>query len=371
MQSNQNEAKNSILDSREEIAKLDLENMMGSIEELGNQIKHVWEDLKSIEFTQTSEIKNIVVAGMGGSGLGADVVKHLFKDDLKVPLDYVHDYTLPGYINENTLVILASYSGTTEEVIACAKQAKQNNTQVAVIAAGGTLEEIAKENNYTLYKIDPKYNPSNQPRMAIGYAVFGMIGLLAKAKIISITDQEISNVFETISRQIEDCKVEVSGEENPAKALAFMMLDRRPVIVISGFLEGAAHVSANQLNENAKAFVDYKVVPEIDHHLLEGLKYPKSNASTHIFVFIQSMLYHPKNIIRMQLTQKIVDDNEIDTLAIPMKAKTKIEQVFEMLTMLGFAGFYLAMLEGINPSPIPFVESFKTDLKKMTQGIDS
>ena len=73
----------------------------------------------------------------------------------------------------------------------------------------------------------------------------------------------------------------------------------------------------------------------------------------------------------MQLTQKIVEDNEIDTLAVPMKAKTKIEQVFEMLTMFAFAGFYLSMLEKIDPSPIPFVESFKVDLKKMTQGIES
>lgn len=358
-----------ILDSREEIAKLDIENMMGSIEELGNQVNHSWQETKSIEFIPSAEIKNVVVSGMGGSGLGADVIKHLFKDELRVPLDYVHDYTLPGYVNENTLVLLSSYSGTTEEVVACAEEAKQKNAQIMVIAAGGTLEEIANENHYAFYKIDPKFNPSNQPRMAIGYAVFGMIGLLSRAGVISLTDKQIDAVINTINKQIEDCKVEVLGEENPAKTLAFMLLDRRPVFVVSDFLEGAAHVSTNQHNENAKAFVDYKIVPEMDHHLLEGLKYPASNVTNHIFVFVKSMLYHPKNIIRMQLTQKIVDDNEIDTLAVPIKSQTKIEQVFEMLTLFGFTGFYLAMLEGINPSPIPFVESFKTDLKKMTQGI--
>lgn len=369
MQQNENTAKNSILDSREEISKLDLENMVSSIEELGNQVKHAWEDLKNVHFTQTAEIRNVVVSGMGGSGLGADVIKHLFKNELKIPLDFVNDYTLPGYVNENTLVVLSSYSGTTEEVIECGKYAKEKNAQVMVISAGGTLEEMAIENNYTFYKIDPKFNPSNQPRMAIGYAVFGTIGLLSRAGIISISDQQIEDVVATIQRQVEDCKIEIVGDENPAKALAFMLLDRRPVFIVSDFLEGAAHVSANQHNENAKAFIDYKIVPEIDHHLLEGLAYPKSNATNHIFVFVKSMLYHPKNIIRMQLTQKIVDDNEIDTLAIPLKAKTKIEQVFEMLTVFSFTGFYLAMLEGINPSPVPFVETFKTDLKKMTEGI--
>lgn len=359
----------SILDSREEIAKLDIENMMGSIEELGNQVQHAWEDLKSIEFKKGAEIRNVVFAGMGGSGLGADVIKHLFKEELKVPLDYVHDYTLPGYVNENTLVILSSYSGTTEEILACGEHAQRVNAQIMVIAAGGDLEALAKENDYTFYKIDPKYNPSKQPRMAIGYAIFGAIGLLSKAGIISIEDHHIEAVVKTINRSVTDCKVEVHGEENPSKALAYTMLDRRPVFVVSDFLEGVGHVSTNQHNENAKAFVDYKVVPEIDHHLLEGLQYPKSNATNHIFVFVQSMLYHQKNIIRMQLTQKIVEDNHIDTIAVPLKAQSKIEQVFEMLTIFAFAGLYLAMLEGINPNPIPFVESFKIDLKEKTKGL--
>jgi glucose/mannose-6-phosphate isomerase len=359
-----------ILDSREEIKKLDEENMMGSIEALADQVKHAWEELKSVQFTPSAEIHNVVIAGMGGSGLGADVIKNLFKTDLSVPLDYVHDYTLPGYVNENTLVVLASYSGTTEEIIACSHEAQRADAQIMVIAAGGDLEKLAQENNLTIYKINPKYNPSNQPRMAIGYAVFGTIGLLSKAGIISVTDSEIEAVVKTINQQIEDCKVEVIGDENPAKALAYFMVDRRPVFVASDFLEGAVHVSTNQGNENAKIFADYQIVPEMNHHLLEGLKYPKSNASTHVFVFIQSLLYHPKNVIRMQLTQKIVDANDIDSIAIPLKAKTKIEQVFELLTIFGFAGFYLAMLEGIDPSPIPFVEQFKVDLKQMTQGID-
>jgi len=361
--------KDSIIDSKEKIAKIDKENMMGSIEELGNQVEHAWKDIKNINFTPRAEIKNIVITGMGGSGLGADVLKHLFKDELTVPLDIIHDYTLPAYVNENTLVLLSSYSGNTEEPLACADEAIKANAQIMVIAAGGTLDEIATENNYTYYKIDPKFNPSNQPRMAIGYSIFGTIGLLAKAGVISVSDEQVAAVVQTIHRQVDSCKVEEVGEGNPAKALAFSMIDRRPVFVVSDFLEGAGHVGTNQANENAKIFADYKVVPEMDHHLLEGLAYPKSNTTNHIFIFIQSLLYHPKNVIRMHITQKIVEDNDIDTLAVPLRSQTKIEQVFEMLTLFGFAGFYLAMLEGINPSPIPQVEKFKIDMKKMTKGM--
>ncbi len=359
----------SILNSRKKITKIDKENMMGSIEELGKQVKDAWEKLKKINFTPTEEIRNVVFAGMGGSGLGADVIKNLFKNKLNIPLDFVHSYSLPNYVNKHTLVILSSYSGNTEEVLSCAQQAKEKNTQIMAITAGGELEKFAKDNRYVFYKIEPTFNPSNQPRMAIGYAVFGSLGLLAKAGIISLTDTQVNAVVKTIEYQVQECSVEVADEENPAKTLAFLMLDRRPVFVVSDFLEGAGHVSTNQHNENAKVFADYKVVPEINHHLLEGLKYPKSNATNHIFIFVQSMLYHPKNIIRMQLTQEVVEKNHLDTIAIPLKAKTKIEQVFEMLTIFSFAGFYLAMLEGINPSPIPFVKEFKLKLKEKTKGM--
>jgi glucose/mannose-6-phosphate isomerase len=358
-----------ILDSRTEIAKLDQSNMMGSIESLGDQVRHAWEDIGKIEFKPTSDIHNLVMVGMGGSGLGADVIKHLFKDELKVPLDIVNDYTLPAYVNENTLVVLASYSGTTEEVLVCAQLAQSANAQIMMVCAGGDLEKIAQDNGYTMYKIDPKYNPSSQPRMAIGYAVFGAIGLLAKTRLLTLSDQQVQDVIKTINNQVESCKVEIPSVENPAKALAFTMIDRRPIFIVSDFLEGAGHTSTNQHNENAKIFADYKVVPELNHHLLEGLMYPSSNADTHIFIFMQSLLYHQKNIIRMKLTQKIVEDNNIDTITIPLQARTKIEQVFEMLTMLGFAGFYLGMLEGIDPSPIPFVESFKVQLKEAAKDL--
>ncbi|MEX0896110.1 MAG: SIS domain-containing protein [Patescibacteria group bacterium] len=351
-----------ILDSREGIAKLDSSNMLGSIEALHKQLTHAWEDTQSLQFTPTADIHNVLIAGMGGSALGSDVIKHLYKDTLKVPFDTIRDYTLPAYVNENTLVVLASYSGTTEEVVSCAKAAKAKNAQIMVIAAGGTLIDLAKQNDWTAYQIDAKYNPSQQPRMAIGYAVFGTICLLSKAGILSLTKAEVDEVATVIEKKVNDSTVEIPQDTNPAKILAYSMFDKRPIFVVSDFLEGAGHVVTNQSNENAKTFADYKVVPEMNHHLLEGLQFPKSNSDTHIFIFINSQLYHERNQKRMKLTQRVVEDNHIETMALDLHAETKLAQVFEAIALVGFAGYYLSMLEGIDPSPIPFVESFKKQL---------
>ncbi len=355
------------IDSREKIAKIDVSNMLGSIEALGKQIEHAWKDTRGIEFTPTAEIRNVVVAGMGGSALGADVILHLFKEQLTVPLYVNRTYSLPNYVDEHTLVLLSSYSGTTEEVLTVAKIAQEKNAQIMVIASGGDLVELATQKNYPLYIIDPIHNPSDQPRMAIGYSVFGTIALLAKAGIISLTDADVAAVVEVINQKVVECTVEVPSEANPAKTLAFLTIDRLPFFVVGDFLEGAAHVVANQHNENAKAFANFTVVPEMNHHLMEGLHFPLSNTSTHLFVFVQSVLYDPKISIRIKLTQQIVEENTIETTAIPLQSSSKLTQVFELITVFSFAGFYLSMLEGIDPSPIPTVDSFKEMLSREAQ----
>lgn len=368
---NQNNPVQSILESRQTIAALDKSNMLASIEELGKQIEQAWEDTRDLNIARQEEIRNVVIAGMGGSGLGADVIKSLFKEELAVPLEIVHEYTLPQFVNQHTLVILASYSGGTEEIIACAEDARQKQAQITVICAGGELANIARQNNYPVYEINALHNPSGQPRMAVGYAIFGTIAILEKAGIISLSHQQVEAVVKAIDRQISECTVEVDHNENPAKALAYTMIDRRPIIIASEFLEGSAHVATNQLHENSKIYADYKIIPEMNHHLLEGLKFPDSNANNHIFIFIESQLYRLENIIRIQLSQKTVANNHVETIAIPMRASTKIEQAFEMIVLFSFAGLYLAMLENIDPSPIPFVEQFKTDLKARKEELGS
>ncbi|HEX9817303.1 MAG TPA: bifunctional phosphoglucose/phosphomannose isomerase, partial [Patescibacteria group bacterium] len=345
----------SILDFREQMAQLDKQNALGSIEALADQVKHAWEAIQAIEFSFPDDLDNVVVAGMGGSALGADVFKHLFADQLDVPFEIYNGYNLPAYVDDETLVVLSSYSGSTEEVLFCAKQAKEMGAQVAVITAGGKLGELARLENYPTYLIDPVHNPSNQPRMAIGYAITGLIGLLVKAGLVTITDQEIEEVVTTIIRTAEKLGPETAQADNQAKILTYTCIERRPILVASEFLVGAVHVATNQFNENAKIFADYKVVPELNHHLMEGLKFPKSNVGSHVFLFFNSELYLPRNQKRMKITQQIVEENGVDTLVVDLQSETKLNQVFELITLMAYVNFYTAMLEGIDPSPIPFV----------------
>jgi glucose/mannose-6-phosphate isomerase len=354
------------LDDLDKIHQIDESNVLGSIEQLQDQVKQTSQELEELEFPIENEIQNVIVAGMGGSALGADIVRNLYKNELKVPFDICRDYNLPSYVNKNTLVILSSYSGTTEETLSCAKQAKDKKAEIIVLSAGGDLINFANKHHFPFFQIKPDYNPSSQPRMALGYSIFALIGIIRKLKLIDFKAEQINDILIAIRDMNKKCSVNLSTKKNIAKMLAFNLVEKRPILVGAEFLEGILHVAANQLNENAKIFADYKIIPEINHHLLEGLQFPKSNKNNHLFIFIKSVFLNEKNQLRMKFTREVIEKEQIDNLEIKLEAYSKITQVFECLTLFSYTSLYLSILEGINPSLIPNVDWFKSQLKKLS-----
>lgn len=354
-----------ILDSRSAIKKLDKSNALGSVEKLPDQIEDAWKITSTMQAPAGyNQVNNIVVSGMGGSALGAHVIKTLYKDELRVPLEVVNHYTLPGYVNEHTLVVLSSYSGSTEETLVAAEQAKHLGAKFAVITSGGKLAAFAKETGCPAYIINPTFNPSNQPRMAIGYSVFGQLGLFATLGIIIIANEDVANVVSMLRKNAAGLAPE-SIESNTAKFLAYSAVDKMLVLVASEHLEGAAHVLNNQLNENAKNFTDYLTLPELNHHDMEGLSFPKHMKDDVLFFFFNSALYHPRVRARYPLTLEVIEKNGYHGETIQAMASTKLEQVWEMIQLGAYTNFYLAMLNGIDPSPIPWVDYFKEQLAKV------
>lgn len=353
------------LDSIEEMKKLDAQNALGSIEMLGSQIQQVWKEAQAIPFDPSySQVKNIVVAGMGGSVLGTHVIQTLFKDELKVPVLIAPDYELPSFVNSDTLVVASSYSGSTEETLAAVNDAVKKGAKIAGITSGGKLGEFLRAGKYPALIFDPVFNPSNSPRMALGYSIFGQMALLAKTGLLPITEKEYQAVLDIIAQMHLKMSVNVSQNANPAKLLAFELLDRLPIVTVAEHLEGMAHVFANQLNENAKTFAEFRAIPELNHHLMEGLQFPESNKSNLLFVTAASSLYVAGNQKRLTLTEQVLESNHLEYRQVKLEASTKLGQAFEFLMTAAYTSFYLAMLYNQNPVPNPWVDWFKNELKK-------
>jgi len=180
-----------ILDNPTKIKLLDKHDLKSSIDELSLQIKQTWEDVNKIKLDpKYKKIDKIIINGMGGSAIGGHIIKALYKDKLKVSLQIESNYTIPENVNKNTLVILSSYSGDTEEPLYGAKMALAKKAKILGITAGGKLEKLCQKHKIPYYLINPIHNPSGTPRMALGYSIIGQLGLLNKCGILKVTKSQ-------------------------------------------------------------------------------------------------------------------------------------------------------------------------------------
>lgn len=353
------------LDDLEAMKKLDPENVLGSIEQVGLQCQQAWEDVKRIQFHDSyKNPENIVFAGMGGSALGAYVIKSLFFDSLTLPFEIVNGYHLPPYVNEHTLVIVCSYSGTTEEAISCARDAVAKKALLTGIAIGKELADVFAQAGAAAYIFEPKYNPSNQPRLGTGYTAFGQIAIMASLGLIRVTDQDVVDVVAVADKGNQTYGVSISRQQNKAKQLALRWEKKIPVIVSAEFLWGVGRVIRNQFHECAKAFAAYHDIPELNHHLMEALTYPQRNKEILTFFFLGSSFYSPLIQKRFAITKEVVKKQGMQVLEFTPQSKTKISQAFECIQFGAYTNYYMSMLYNVNPSKIPWVDYFKAELAK-------
>jgi len=352
-----------ILDDVKEMQLLDKSNVYNSIVNLPKQCLHAYSDVTANkDFKRQSGLKNVIMSGMGGSGLAARVIKPLFIDRTKCPIELINSYHLPFYVDKDSLILVSSYSGNTEETLNTAYEALKRRAEIFSICSGGKLYDWSKKNSIPVYKIDPKYNACGQPRIAIGYSIFGQMTMLAKAGIVELPKNKVSAIAQFLSTTGSNYEKELNTKQNPAKQMAISFFQSTPVLVGSNLIEGALHVTKNQLNENAKTFATSFLIPELNHHLMEGLQFPDSNKQNLKFLFYESDLNQPSIQKRFKLTKEVVKKNNINCLSFKLRAKDKLTQAFEAIQFGAFWQYYLTMLYGIDPAPIPWVNYFKKHL---------
>ncbi|MFA5945805.1 MAG: SIS domain-containing protein [Patescibacteria group bacterium] len=348
-----------VLDTDDIYKKFDPDDIAFGVENLPEQVKIAWHDTRDLILPRGySEVSNIVVAGMGGSALGPHMLKALFADRLDVPFEIVGGYTLPKYVSKDTLVILSSYSGTTEEVIACAEQAKDCRAKIAVVAAGGVLADMASSEGWPAYIFEPG-DLAKQPRYGTGFSLIGILGILERAGLVKVKEAELQAMMSAMGEVIDTCAVDVPTAENPAKEVALALANHNVIIVGAEHLAGNAHIMANQLNESAKQFATYQLLPELNHHFLEGLKFPSGLAENTTVVLLESDHYHERTQKRCKITADIFEKKGISVIDYGCRGASKMDEVGEVLQFGSYLGLYLALLNGVVTTDTATVFEFK------------
>lgn len=336
------------------MANLDPQNVLGSTGMLADQCEDIWQVSKAVGFPEAyKDLQNITLCGMGGSRYGLYVVESLYKDTLKIPFSGYGNYHVPAYLNEKSLFIGCSYSGGTEEVISSTGEAIGKRAMITGLTSGGKLVDLAKENNFPAITFDHKYNPSREPRLGTGYMIVGIISLLTRLGYLEVADEEIGQAIDELRQNQE--KIQAKAKELAGKVKGYI-----PVVIGAEFLSGNSHIIRNQFNETSKSFAAFSELPELNHHLMEGLKNPEDKKL--LFLFISSDLYSDKLQKRVELTKDVVDKNKVLLEEYKAEGSNKLSQCLNVLSFGGYISLYLAFLYGQDPGVVPWVNYFKKQL---------
>ena len=353
------------LDEQRIYKKLDTGQVAKSIENLAAQMKQVLNEAHLVKVPRDySRATQVVVNGMGGSNIGAGLLRAALSDRLRLPLTITPGYQVPAWVDKNTLYLLSSYSGNTEEVLSVYREAKKRGAKIMAICELGDnqLARLMIKENLPGYMFKPENNPSLQPRLGLGYSVMGAAVLLAKAGLFSIKESELEEAIAKLELSDQALRPLQPVKRNKAKQAALKLAGKIPVIVAAEFLVGNLNILRNQFNETGKNFASFLELPDLNHYALEGLANPKSNKNNLMFLFFDSLLYHPRVARRADLTKQIARKNKIKVLEHRLYGATKLEQALEMMQFGCWLTYYLAMLNNVNPVKIPWVDWFKKEL---------
>lgn len=322
------------------------------IEAFSSQIREGLTISESIDFTPKSEIRNIVLCGLGGSGIGGRLVSEIASDSLLVPFISNHDYSVPNFINENTLVIVSSYSGNTEETLEAFERCIEANAQVVCITSGGRIAEIAQEKNFALIKV-PGGNP---PRASLAYSVVSQLILLSKLQLVKKDFRkllkECVNFIDNISDYAKDIAMEIAVETHQSL----------PILYTSGEYESIGIRTKQQLNENSKMLCWSNVIPEMNHNELVGWASGNDNITA---IFFEPEDLHSRNKERFSLSKSIIRSKGAKIIEIPSKGSTKLERFFYYIHLGDWLSYFLAVKNNVDPFEIEVIDYLKGKLAEL------
>ncbi len=342
-----------MLDDLKYIHERDAQDALGLAEKQWQQLKHSFE-LPASSFQ--SEIRNIVLAGMGGSALPAVFLQSW--PGLSVPLEIVRNYNLPKYVNGNTLFISSSYSGNTEETLTTLHEAEERGAQIVVIAAGGKLAEIARAKSYPFFELPQGI----QPRMSSFYFIAAFAQLFTSVGIAEASAlDELGAASEWLSQESAQWKADVPAAKNQAKQIAQELMGKSVIVYSGPKLAPAANKWKICMNENAKNLAWWNYYPEFNHNEFIGWSSHPTDKPFAV-VEIRSTLEHERVQKRFAITERLLSGQRPAPEVVVPKGDNLIKQLL-WTSMLGdFTSIYLALLNGVNPTPVDLVEKFKKAL---------
>ena len=329
------------------------------ISSFSSQLEDAYSNFQKLSFSSLEkserEIKNIVVVGLGGSGIGGNLIQAITRSFLKIPFQVCKTYNLPSYINENTLFIASSFSGNTEETLASLEEAQRKGAYIACLTSGGKIQEMSNEKAFDLV---PLKSLADCPRAHLPYSATSLLLLLHHYGLIEVDFE--NEIKETVAH-LNQNNGAIQAE---AKQLAISIKGKFPILYADAILEPVLIRFQQQINENAKQLCHVAVFPEMNHNELVGWHMPKELLSkTHILLF-HSDYDHQRVSKRMEICETIFNKHTDSITHISAKGNSFLEQTFYLIYLTDWVSYYLAEENGVDPFPVEVINYLKSSLQE-------
>ncbi len=345
-----------MLDATDSIKSLDRKDMFGAIEEMP---KHLAEGLRRGRMSGLPRFspRNVFVCGMGGSAIGGDLLAEWLSLSGDVPCTVARSYSVPTEMGKDSLVLIASYSGNTEETLHMFDEARKKRAKIVAISTGGQLAEMSQTYGVPFAKL-----PSGlMPRASVGYMFGAMLGVLERSGIVS-SDRQVEETVRILGKMTSFCKPSVPTSDNPAKVLSHELYTAVPVVIGYGISRPVARRWANQLNENGKSMAFASEIPEMNHNeIVAWMKDPRSRGFAS--VFLEHDTAGPEMEKRLAATKdmigKVAPVYTAEAIGVCPMAK-----MFSLVVLGDFVSAYTGILRNEDPSTNDAIDELKDTLSK-------
>ena len=345
------------LDDLDRFKELDAHNMIGEIDNLPDQLGYAYQLGLKHDLPDWTDVKQVLIAGMGGSAIGGDLLAAYCASLSPIPVFVHRDYGLPLFARgDETLVVCSSHSGNTEETLDVFETARKTGCRIIVVTTGGELEKRARENNIPVWTFDH----SGQPRSAVGFSFGLLLAMFQRLGLISDQKEAVEDAVASMKRSQAYLKTDVIAAKNPAKRYAGQLMGRWITIIGSGILAPVARRWKAQLNLYAKAGATFDVLPEADHNTLAGTTNHQETLNAHtISLFLRADSDHPRNRLRSDVTRKVFMLEGMNTDHVDGRGNTPLAHMWTLILFGDYMAYYLAMWYEVDPTPVQALVEFK------------
>jgi glucose/mannose-6-phosphate isomerase len=347
------------LDDLTTMQQLDPQNMLAEIDNLPAQLASAWALGQTFPLPQ-GQFTRVVISGMGGSAIGADLLSAYAAELCPVPVAVHRDYGIPDFAKgPETLFIASSHSGNTEETLDALEHALAAGCTIMAVCTGGKLAQKAADLNIPLWK----FAHAGQPRAAVGFSFGLLLAAFARLGLIPAQDTALAEAVAAMKEQQASLKAEVPAAQNPAKRYAGQLVGRWVTVFGSGVLTTVARRWKGQINELAKAPANFEFLPEADHNCLAGIINPHELLSSKtLTMFLRAPSDHPRNALRADITRQTFMLEGLNTDFYMAKGPNPLAHIWTAIHFGDYLAYYLAIAYQTDPTPVDALISLKAAL---------